>query len=214
MEYRKARYALEKPVVKSMKQAAYEAIGGLILSGGVQAGERLVETELSKQLNISRGPIREALMRLEQEGLVCSSPYRGTTVAEISPKETREVYIPIRKIVERYACRQAHAMLSSEDYARLGALVESLRAACAARDAQAVAELDAQFHGIVVDRCAGPTLRAIWRSLFARISLQIYAQTKLADITAAIADEHSGLLECMRTGDMARLHALLDEHIL
>jgi len=220
MEKSKTEYTLRKQDIKSLKDMAYEAIGESILSGIIPAGAKLVETELSKQLNISRGPIREALLHLEQEGLVCSYPYRGTVVAEISAKETEEVYIPIRMIVERYAFRQAPAILAPEDYLDLASLVQGMFQACRKMDTELIARLDSRFHETVVMKCTGPTLRAIWRSLASRISLQIHSQTRCANLSAltaessdAIAHEHEILLQCVRENNLEKLDALLDEHI-
>jgi DNA-binding GntR family transcriptional regulator len=220
MELNKPKFTLKKRKIKSMKDIAYEAISESILSGNIPAGDRLIEAELSRQLNISRGPIREALLRLMQEGLVYSYPYKGAVVAEISAKETREVYIPIRMIVERYAFHQARHILTDEDYDYLYSLVDELYQACKDGDTDKIAKLDTEFHEAIVEKCASPTLRAIWSSLSSRISLQIFSQTRFANSatspdnsTVDIADEHSELLQCLKSNDMEKLDILLDDHI-
>ncbi|MGI6161848.1 MAG: GntR family transcriptional regulator [Christensenellales bacterium] len=213
MKTDKSKFKLQRPPMKSMKDIAYEAISSSILSGDIPAGFKLVEADLASQLNVSRGPVREALQRLEQEGLVCSFPYRGAVVAEISEHETREVYIPIRRIIERYAYLQARELLSDEDYTALVAIVDKLHDACLRQDAEEAATLDSEFHDTLVNKCVGPTLRAIWRSLSSRVYIQIHSLTRMEPSITHIAEQHYELLRALRTNDLEMLDKLMSEHI-
>ena len=87
--------------------------------GTYEPGERLIEATLSTELGTSRGPVREALRQLENEGLVMSFPYRGAVVLGVSDEEVQEVLIPIRLTLERFSFRKAVGQLTDDDFAEL-----------------------------------------------------------------------------------------------
>ena len=120
------KYQFKRENVKSLRDIAYESIKEAILSSDLQPGEKLTESDLSEQLGISRGPIREAFRQLERDGLVHSQPYKGTVVAEFSMEETDQVYIPIRQQIERYACCQAMELFGEEDYTFLESCITEM----------------------------------------------------------------------------------------
>ena len=84
-------------------QQVVEILRSAIIAGRYEPGERLIEATLSSELGTSRGPVREALRQLENEGLVMSFPYRGAVVLGVSDEEVQEVLIPIRLTLERYS---------------------------------------------------------------------------------------------------------------
>ena len=91
---------------RTMKEIAYEAIREAILSGRFLPGQRLVADELAQEFGTSRMPIREALQRLENAGLVSITPHRGAVVSELSEQEIVEIY-HIRAVLEGLAARLA-----------------------------------------------------------------------------------------------------------
>src|SRR6266508_6897983 len=94
-----------------------EALRDEIVSGRLAPGERLIEERLSTELGTTRGAVREALRRLEHEGLVMSFPYRGSVVLGVSEEEVHEVLMPIRVTLERYCFSKALPLLSRDDFA-------------------------------------------------------------------------------------------------
>src|SRR5688572_10440706 len=101
-------------------QQIAEVLRSWIIAGRYEPGERLIETTLSTELGTSRGPVREALRQLENEGLVMSFPYRGAVVLGVSDEEVQEVLIPIRLNLERYSFARALELLTDDDFAELG----------------------------------------------------------------------------------------------
>ena len=85
-----------------LREEIKEYLIDAIFSGDLHAGDRIVETAIARQLNVSQGPVREALRDLEMLGLVVSSPFRGTQVREISYQDLAEIY-PIRAALEGLA---------------------------------------------------------------------------------------------------------------
>lgn len=207
------KFEFQKKTIKSLKDVVYDTIKEAILSGKLSAGERLIESEISRQMGISRGPIREAFQHLEQDGLVYSQPYKETVVAELSPREADEVYVPIRRIVELYACSRAKEILTDSDYDILKCLIGDLKIACDAGDMVAATRIDAEFHQYIVTKCASQTLLSIWNSISTQISVRIHAQNKYKNRFDAIPPEHDDLLDAMRSGSKKDIENLLLQHI-
>ena len=111
-------YQLEKVGAPlSLKDRAYAAIKEAILSLKLQPGTLLVETELARQLGISKTPVRDALQELEREGLVTRILFKGTYVTEVSARDAEEIF-QLRAVLEGLAARLATPRLTPEDLAR------------------------------------------------------------------------------------------------
>ncbi|MEV4624243.1 GntR family transcriptional regulator [Asanoa sp. NPDC049573] len=140
-----------------------------IVSGEIPAGERLREDELAAQMKVSRGPIREALVRLEQEGLVVLERHRGARVFTLSREDHEHLY-SVRRALDQiavdYACRNA----TPEDFARMEQiLAEFNRAGRAARTPPAVADWDIRFHDSVYLAAHNAPLYRAWEGLRSQI---------------------------------------------
>ena len=134
---------------------------------------------LSTELGTSRGPVREALRQLENEGLVMSFPYRGAVVLGVSDDEVHEVLIPIRLTLERYSFARALEKMTDDDFAELGKQIWLMEQAGKANDLLKLVEADLAFHEIVIlasgqlhtaadlahDRAANPRLLLSLRAL-------------------------------------------------
>src|SRR5262245_43722442 len=90
-----------------------------ITIGRLADGDRLIEDRIARELNTSRGPVREALRQLEHEGLVVSYPYRGAVVLGVSEEEIQHVLIPIRLTLERFSFTKALEQMDEADFAEL-----------------------------------------------------------------------------------------------
>ena len=104
---------------------AYAALRERIFSGALRAGERLKERELCRELDVSRTPVREALRRLEADGLVEIEPRRGGVVAGINAEEASEIY-SLGVLLESYAARLAAERATEADLAELDRLLDSV----------------------------------------------------------------------------------------
>ena len=209
-------YQLKRERVRSLKDIAYESIREAILGGNLKAGEKLTESEISEQLGISRGPIREAFRQLEMEGLVHSQPYKGTVVAEFSQEETEQVYIPIRRQVECYACQKAVQIFEEEDYAFLEDCISRMETLCREKDVEAISREDAEFHRYIVTKCTSGVLSTIWESLAAHFYGRIFFQNRLKwerPEFSYVPEEHRELLAAIRSGNRTAIDSVIDIHI-
>jgi DNA-binding GntR family transcriptional regulator len=200
--------------LKSLRHHVLETLREAIITGRFQPGDRLVEEELCQQLGVSRGPVREALRQLEQEGLVVSFPYRATEVIGVTEEEIREVLMPLRLTLERFAFRHALPRLDAADFATLAGLVATMREAAAAGDLGRIVEADLHFHELVLERSQQMHCLQIWRTISPRVRAYFYRCGPRHSRLDEIADEHEDLLTAMRSGDGEQVMRALEPHIL
>ena len=204
--------ALPRVPPDSRRQFLVRALRDAIINGNLKPGERLVEREISERTGVSRGPLREALRQLEQEGLIVTVPYTGTRVTGISQAEIEEILVPIRLVLERFAFRHALSELTEADFDQLRGIVEEMREGARAEDLDNLVQTDLAFHQKVVER-AGTHCLQVWLSIVPRVSAHFYRDGYRHASLSEIPREHEELLKVMRGGDMDRILALLDEHI-
>jgi DNA-binding GntR family transcriptional regulator len=197
----------------SLRRRATDALRTAIVDGRLQPGDRLKEVELAEQLGISRAPVREALRQLEHEGLVASSPYRGTEVLGVSQDEVTEVLVPIRLRLEAFAFRKALPLLTEADFETLGKLVAKMRDAGARNDLEELATDDVRFHELVIERSDQPHCLQIWRSIEPRVRAYFRRDASAHQRGDEIAEEHDELLQALQAGDEKALLETLARHI-
>jgi DNA-binding GntR family transcriptional regulator len=178
-----------------------------ILSGEIPAGTRLLEIPLATELGVSRGPVREALRQLEQEGLVEFFPHRGAVVVGVGESEIETIYA-IRALLEERAFAKACRRIDDAELDALAETVEKMIAAGEEGDAAAVAEYDMRFHGRVVELSGFSYLRRLWTSIDGVVRLRAARDAErpeMADATSARewlsepSIEHRVLVEALRS---------------
>jgi len=193
-------------------QQIAEVLRTAIIAGRFEPGERLIETALSAELGTSRGPVREALRQLENEGLVMSLPYRGAVVLGVSDDEVQGVLIPIRLTVERYSFARALDVMTEADFAEMAKQVWLMEQAAKAGDLSKAVEADLRFHDIVISTSGQTHTLQIWRSIWPRIRAYFYRYGRGRSLEV-MADEHRQLLVAMQTRDTEIVLELLERHI-
>ena len=193
-------------------QQVVEALRNEIIAGHFEPGERLIEATLSHELGTSRGPVREALRKLENEGLVMSVPYKGAVVLGVSDEEVQEVLIPIRLVLERYSFAHAIDSMTDAEFAELGKQIWVMESAARSNDLLKVVEADLRFHDIVISSAGQPHTTQIWRSIWPRIRAYFFRYGRTASLEVMV-DEHRQLLEVLQTRDEARILRQLERHI-
>ncbi len=206
--------ALPRISSESRRHRVVEALREAVITGRLRPGDRLVESDISRQMGISRGPVREALQQLEHEGLVISFPYRGTEVLGVSQAEVEEVLVPIRLFLERFAFCQALQALTQDDFDELESVVRSMRDAAETDNLNKLVEADVRFHELVIDKSGQQHCAQIWRTILPRVRAYFYRDGPRHGSLAEITEEHQELLEALKTKDMDRVSPVLDEHIL
>jgi DNA-binding GntR family transcriptional regulator len=183
-----------------------------ITVGRLADGERLIEERIARELNTSRGPVREALHQLEHEGLVVSYPYRGAVVTGVSEEEIAEVLIPIRLTLERFSFLKALDRMDDGDFAELAKEIWQMQQAAQTNDLARSVEADIRFHERVLERSGQPHTAQVWRSVAPRLRAYFFRWGRNADL-AVIALEHAALLKTLQTRDRAQVLAAVERHI-
>lgn len=148
-------------VAKSLlRDAAYRAIRDAIVDGTLAPGERLNDEQLIAWLGVSRTPIREAMARLEQAGLVQTKPGRFTIVSPLSVRQTRAAQ-SVAAALHELAVREAVPLMSEAELDAMRAANEAFAAALRRADADAALEADDQFHDVAVTASANPVVRSL-----------------------------------------------------
>ena len=193
-------------------QQIAETLRSSIIAGRYEPGERLIETTLSSELGTSRGPVREALRQLENEGLVMSLPYRGAVVLGVSDDEVQGVLIPIRLTLERYSFTRALERLTDDDFAELGKQIWLMEEAGKADDLTKLVEADLCFHEIVITASGQLHTVQIWRTIAPRIRAYFYRYERSRSFEETV-EEHRILLAALQTRDPEIALAQLERHI-
>ena len=176
------------------------AIRDAVLSGGFEPGQQMNEAEIAGGFAVSRGPVREALQRLVQEGLLVSHPHRGTFVVDLSEADLADVYLA-REAIEGAALRRIVAGSGRGALAaRLAAAVARMDAAAAARDWPEVAASDLAFHRAIVEAAGSPRLSRMFDTVEAETRLCLHLLMGGYRSSAGLAAEHRRL-GALATGD-------------
>ena len=172
-----------------------------ILAGRMRPGERLIETKLCDELNVSRTTLREALLMLERRGLVRSEPRRGTFVTRLSREESMDL-CATRAILEAYAVSIGFEQFDDAVFVRLEALLDDLATCNLPDDTPRVIQIDLAFHRLLIDGCDSRRIRELWSSLDGEMSALILSSIEHyhAGIDDLVAF-HRVLLDAIRTGD-------------
>jgi DNA-binding GntR family transcriptional regulator len=193
-------------------QQVIEILRAAIISGRFEPGDRLIESALSAEFGTSRGPVREALRQLENEGLVMSFPYRGAVVLGVSDEEVQEVLIPIRLTLERYSFARALETMTDDDFAELGKQIWLMEQAGKANDLLKLVEADLGFHEIVISASGQQHTVQIWRTIWPRIRAYFYRYERFRSFEETV-EEHRTLLAALQTRDPEIVLAQLERHI-
>jgi DNA-binding GntR family transcriptional regulator len=197
---------------RPLREQAYGTLRQAIVEGAYPAGAKLVEAELAAALSISRTPVREALHKLELEGLVERSPGGGLRVAALSPGEIEEIY-GLRAVLEGYAARLAAPRTTPADAARLTAILDASATAMADDDRQRLLRLNVEFHAALVALAGSRRLSALARSLGEQITRYRAATLRIGGQDALGLAEHRGIVAALAAGDAAEAERRTVAHV-
>lgn len=197
---------LRDEVLSTLRQA--------LVSGSFAAGERIREVELAARLGVSRGTLREALRHLEQEGLVVTTPHRGTFVVNPTEDEIKDIY-GLRIALESYAVEQAAHLVTAEDLAAIQSVVDDFNALSSTGRAALAPRLglDLHFHELLCEASGNARLLRTWNELCAPIRLLLSAFTHPYMDTGEVIDQHQQVVDALRVGDGVTARRILTLHL-
>ncbi|MCR9257858.1 MAG: GntR family transcriptional regulator [Alphaproteobacteria bacterium] len=183
-----------------------------ILSGRHAPGSQLHEVELARAFDVSRGPLREAMQRLVQEGLLRSAPHRGVFVPEITEADILDLYF-VRAVLEKAAARQVcgtdrHGTVA----ATLRDLADAMDLALSQGDHRGASELDFDYHRTLVDGAESERLSRSYATVQSETRFCLHYLMGGYRSPADLAEEHHRLAAVLATGDPDAVGAELDAH--
>jgi DNA-binding GntR family transcriptional regulator len=191
----------------SLAETTAELLRERILTGTFPPGFRLVEADIARQLQTSRGPVREALAMLRAEGLVDEDPGRGAFVAVLDAREIEEIY-EVRAALESAAARLVIARGDPADRRALEAALDEMRRAAAAGDRVALIDADLALHGTLCRVSGNQRLYRIWETQVGLLRALIRLETtRLVPAFEPLVDEHAHLVAEIGSGDPGRAEA-------
>jgi DNA-binding GntR family transcriptional regulator len=191
-----------------------ERLRRTIVEGRFSPGDRLREEQLAEALDVSRGPIRDALRELEREGLVVRRRNRGAIVASLSRADVEEVY-SLRAAIEPLVCAWGAQNANEADWAELQAVIEGYRDLAATATPHEAADADLRFHDVVY-RCAGHRrVLRLWQDLRPQVYIFLLARkyvgtTEFRDI---MISKHGAILSAIKARDVEAARKEAMEHI-
>lgn len=200
------------PTTPSAADRVYAQVKRDILAGGLPGGSLVTEGSLAEVCGVSRTPVREALLRLEGEGLVRLYPKKGALVVPPSLEDVREV-LEARVVIEEWAARAVWPR-RTELLPALEAELAAMRDTLAPQDVERLVEHDRRFHEIVVAAAGNAILARTYQGLRDRQLTILAAQFTAGDdrIERAVAN-HERLLDVLRTGTVDELVAETHTHV-
>lgn len=203
--------AVKKP---TLTEAVYEMIRDNVCSGALPPGKKLVIKGLAADMNVSITPVREALQRLQREGLVVEVPFSGVHVSRLSVNELRELFA-IRGVLEGYAIKQTAGGLTEQDFADFDEQIEKLEDATQRGDARAFRQANLAFHALLLRGDIGSALRGMIDQVFRNTERYRTAGIELDQAYLENAQaEHRQLVAALRLRRASEAESIARQHAL
>lgn len=179
-----------------------------IMTQKLKAGDRIVESQIAKKLDVSQAPVREALLQLEGMGLVKNKPYVGSYVLPVNMDIIQQAY-QLRNILEAYASTLVIEKIKEEEIARMEKHLQNMRAALTQNDRKTIIDEDNQFHSVIVKCVGNPLLLKMWQMSsvqWSSLTITYY------DDMEYIVESHVKILEYLREKNLEALKKELENH--
>lgn len=201
----------------SLRERVVEQIRTAIIEGRLKPSDHIVEGTLTKQLGVSRTPVREALILLERDGLVVSYPNRGSFVRSFNGEDVEAIFT-MRTMLENFAAELIIDRLAPEDFNHLYGSIEQQRAAIEIGDFKLVRSTDMSFHQYLVDRSEHTLLIRNWRQIVAQIAAVLYMRAEAIpdyDEYLAVRD-HTAIVDALKhrqLEEVVRLNRQINQRV-
>lgn len=194
-----------------LRDVVFKTLRQAILTGELKPGERLMEIHLADKLGVSRTPIREAIRKLELEGLVVMIPRKGAEVARITVKHLKDV-LEVRRALDALAASLACERITAEELESLKLACEEFETATAMKDTRKIASADVRLHDIIVAATGNERLIWLVNNLAEQMYRYRFEYIKDASQHAGLVEEHRIIYDSilhkdtMRAAEAARKH--------
>lgn len=198
---------------QTLTDRAVAALRAAIVDGRLRAGELYSVARLAEQLQVSRTPVREALLLLERQGMVRFERNRGARILESSAHDLDEVFA-LRLLLEVPAARQAAELIGEQELTRLGEILDAMRGEMDRNDEGAFMAHDKSFHETLLTAAGNHRLVGIVGSLRDFVRFRGASTVGRGRDLRAIYDEHARILGALRAGDPDAVDAAMRDHLV
>ena len=195
-----------------LRDVVFKTLRDAIVTGDLEPGERLMEIKLAEKLGVSRTPIREAIRKLELEGLVNMTPRKGAVVAEISENDLRNV-LEVRRVLEKLAVKLACQKISKAEIDELRENLKFFKGALKQKDANEIAKIDVEFHDIIYKATRNDRLIQILYNLREQMYRYRLEYVKDQDTRKTVVKDHETLIESIAVGNIKVAEETIIAHI-
>jgi DNA-binding GntR family transcriptional regulator len=192
--------------------SSYDALRAAIVRGDIAPNARLVEADVSTTFDMSRGAVRTALIRLEEEGLVVREPHRGARVRQVSDDEAVEI-LQARAVLEGLAVRQTAERIDDAGIERLRGFLSRQRTLLEQGDLLGASDTNADLHSALLELSGHGTAQRLIRALNSQTVRYQYRTILIPGRSAASVAEHSAIVEAITAGKPDEAEAAMRRHL-
>lgn len=198
---------------KSKKEEIYEQLKNEIILGDIAPRERIVEQGIAQKYNSSQAPIREALLKLQEDGLVDLIPYTGAFVTEVNYEEIKELF-EYRQLIELNALKNGMHLFTKRDLSELEEIINEMKLAGENNELSKLISYDMSFHRIIVEKSRRKISLNIWHKLNLHISRFIATVHPLYfEDLEDVAKTHQPLLNALKQKELNKAKKELTKHL-
>jgi len=197
---------------RTLKDNVTDVLRKLLIDGVLAPGTEFNQVQIAEQLGVSRGTIREAMAKLEQEGLLQNVPYKGVTVTPLTRKYVQELY-SVRIALELLALDHSVERITDAEIDELSRIVDEMREAARNGDLSGLVEIDLRFHEYLLGRADHELVLALWRTLEVGMKRCLRTRHKIYTFLDEVVGSHPTLITALRERNKPLAKHLLSEHI-
>ena len=198
----------------SLSNSIYEDLRDRIISGRIVPGARLTVIQIANDYDTSQAPVREALTRLGQDGLVVVEPYRGFKVVTLSPGDIEDI-LKLRIATDNVALSRAIKRITDDEITQLGAFIQAMTEAAERADRVNLTENDVAFHSRICDIADSHFLSVTWSTIVTQARLATATANRSVDTASLvqIAAMHADILDAIARRDTKEAKRLNEDHL-
>lgn len=203
-----------KAKVASLVDQVYNHLRNAVIEGEIPQGQKLVELDIAGDMGTSQGPVREALQRLEHDGLVERRARSSTFVTKVSPDEMFELF-SIRSVIEGFAISRAVQNITSAQCDELDVLVQKMAEAGEQLDIITLAEYDMAFHRLICEWSGSSALLRAWSPLSSQIQrFVVQSHPERYPDLREVGTRHQPIVDVLRQRDSANAPEVMRKHVM
>ena len=195
-----------------LRDVVFNTLRQAILRGELKPGERLMEIQLANKLGVSRTPIREAIRKLELEGLVLMIPRKGAEVAEITEKSLRDV-LEVRRALEELSVQLACEKITKEEIRELERVAKEFQQVVKSSDITEIAEVDVRFHDIIYTATDNQKLIQLLNNLREQMYRYRVEYLKRDGVFPQLIAEHEAIIRHIENNEKEKATEVMSRHI-